>query len=177
MFFRATTNTSKSVAASPITAPCRWSNFRPKRLRDREHEQEVEFQKAYDEAVKAAEEENRKEIENFEKKLQETAREATPGGRGRHPAGRRPESRSGSGRGDSAVEPPIGCPARATAARTGRQDRTDPPQTDLEILKTKNQYKVLAVTLPPIPPLLIGFLVFVRRRLREREGIARSRMR
>jgi ABC-2 type transport system permease protein len=36
-----------------------------------EHEQEVEFQRAYDEAVRAAEEENRKEIEKFEKTLEE----------------------------------------------------------------------------------------------------------
>jgi len=48
---------------------------------------------------------------------------------------------------------------------------------DLEIAKIKNIYKFLAVALPPFPPLLIGVIVFVRRRLREREGIAKSRMR
>jgi hypothetical protein len=29
---------------------------------------------------------------------------------------------------------------------------------------------------PVIPPLLIGLIVFIRRRLREREGISRSRL-
>ena len=33
------------------------------------------------------------------------------------------------------------------------------------------------VVLPPIPPLLVGLIVFVKRRLREREGIAKTRMR
>jgi ABC-2 type transport system permease protein len=50
-------------------------------------------------------------------------------------------------------------------------------QTDLKILEIQNFYKFLAVALPPIPPLLVGLIVFVSRRLREREGIAKSRLR
>ncbi|MEX0818127.1 MAG: Gldg family protein [Pirellulaceae bacterium] len=50
-------------------------------------------------------------------------------------------------------------------------------QTDLRILEIQNFYKFLAVALPPIPPLLVGLIVFVSRRLREREGIAKSRLR
>ncbi len=49
--------------------------------------------------------------------------------------------------------------------------------TDLEILKIQNSIKLWAVALPPIPPLLVGLVVFVRRRLREREGISKSRLR
>ena len=48
--------------------------------------------------------------------------------------------------------------------------------TDLQIEKVQNEYKRWAVILPPILPLTIGFVVFVRRRLREREGISRSRI-
>lgn len=50
-------------------------------------------------------------------------------------------------------------------------------QTELKVLDIQNYYKLLAVILPPIPPLLVGLVVFVTRRLREREGIARSRLR
>ena len=41
----------------------------------------------------------------------------------------------------------------------------------------QNTYKVIAVVIPPIPPLLIAFVVFVRRRLREREGVSKQRLR
>jgi ABC-2 type transport system permease protein len=44
------------------------------------------------------------------------------------------------------------------------------------IRKTQNFYKALAVFIPPIPPLLVGIIVFVSRRLREREGITKSRL-
>jgi ABC-2 type transport system permease protein len=37
-------------------------------------------------------------------------------------------------------------------------------------------YRLLAVALPPIPPLLIAICVFFVRRSREREGVAESRL-
>jgi ABC-2 type transport system permease protein len=50
-------------------------------------------------------------------------------------------------------------------------------ETDLQIQKKKNWYKFIAVALPPIPPLLVGVVVFARRRLREREGVSKARLR
>ncbi len=50
-------------------------------------------------------------------------------------------------------------------------------EADLQIRKTQNLCKILAVFIPPIPPLLVGIAVFVTRRLREREGIAKTRLR
>ena len=46
-----------------------------------------------------------------------------------------------------------------------------------EILKIQNWYKFWAVFIPPIPPLLVGLIVFVHRRLREREGVTKARLR
>jgi ABC-2 type transport system permease protein len=48
---------------------------------------------------------------------------------------------------------------------------------DLEIQRTQFVYKFWAVAVPWIPPFLVGVVVFVRRRLREREGIEKSRLR
>ncbi|MEQ1824990.1 MAG: Gldg family protein [Pirellula sp.] len=50
-------------------------------------------------------------------------------------------------------------------------------QSDDAIGKIQNYYKLLAVFVPPVPPLLVGIVVMVSRRLREREGISKSRLR
>ena len=46
---------------------------------------------------------------------------------------------------------------------------------ELEIQEIQRKYKLAAVIIPPIPPLLVGLIVFTRRRLREREGISKAR--
>ncbi len=50
-------------------------------------------------------------------------------------------------------------------------------QSDDAIGKIQNYYKLLAVFVPPIPPLLVGIIVMVSRRLRERDGISKTRLR
>ncbi len=47
----------------------------------------------------------------------------------------------------------------------------------LEIERVQDTYKLWAVLLPPILPLLIAVFVFITRRLQEKEGVARSRLR
>jgi ABC-2 type transport system permease protein len=46
---------------------------------------------------------------------------------------------------------------------------------ELEIQEIQRRYKLAAVLIPPVPPLLLGLIVFTRRRLREREGISKAR--
>jgi ABC-2 type transport system permease protein len=48
---------------------------------------------------------------------------------------------------------------------------------DRQEQQIQNEYKVWATFIPPIPPLLVGLVVWARRRVREREGVSRSRMR
>ncbi len=47
----------------------------------------------------------------------------------------------------------------------------------LAVRRVQDQYKLWAVLLPPIPPLLVAIGVFLTRRKREREGVARERLR
>ncbi len=47
--------------------------------------------------------------------------------------------------------------------------------SELEIQKKQREFKLAAVVIPPIPPLVVGLIVFTRRRLREREGISKAR--
>ena len=50
-------------------------------------------------------------------------------------------------------------------------------QSEAKVIELQNLYKYLAIFLPPIPPLLVGAAVFVSRRVREREGISKNRLR
>ena len=50
-------------------------------------------------------------------------------------------------------------------------------ERDREIQKIQNDYKLQATIFPPILPLLVGLVVWARRRIREREGVSRTRMR
>ncbi|UUO08388.1 Gldg family protein [Blastopirellula sp. J2-11] len=47
---------------------------------------------------------------------------------------------------------------------------------DRQVLKTQNTFKMFAVILPPIPPILVGLIVFVIRRIKEREGLSKDRI-
>ncbi len=47
---------------------------------------------------------------------------------------------------------------------------------DREIRKVEDGYKLRAVLLPPIPPLILAVLVLFIRRYKEREGVSRSRL-
>jgi ABC-2 type transport system permease protein len=47
---------------------------------------------------------------------------------------------------------------------------------DQDIRSVQVRYKLLAILVPPIPPLLVALYVFFRRREAEREGIAKSRL-
>ncbi len=48
---------------------------------------------------------------------------------------------------------------------------------DQKIRAVQDQYKMFALLVPPIPPLLVAFYVFFRRREAEREGVAQERLR
>jgi ABC-2 type transport system permease protein len=50
-------------------------------------------------------------------------------------------------------------------------------QLEATIRREQDWQKWLAVILPPIPPLVVAFFVFFRRRALEREGVAKSRLR
>jgi ABC-2 type transport system permease protein len=60
-----------------------------------------------------------------------------------------------------------------------KKKKIDRAETDLNKAKWRCErtYKILAITVPPIPPLFVAILVFTFRRRREREGVAASRLR
>jgi ABC-2 type transport system permease protein len=49
--------------------------------------------------------------------------------------------------------------------------------SESKLAALRNRYKLAAVLIPPIPPLLIAIIVFFVRRIRERKGVASARLR
>jgi ABC-2 type transport system permease protein len=68
-------------------------------------------------------------------------------------------------------------------ALQGLKDKRDKSmkasQTNLELAvrKVQDNYKLWAVLLPPIPPLIVALIVFFNRRASEREGVNKARLR
>ena len=58
-----------------------------------------------------------------------------------------------------------------------RQIRQGERNLESKIRGVQDFYKMCAVVLPPIPPILLAFLVFFHRRESEREGVAKTRLR
>jgi ABC-2 type transport system permease protein len=145
--------------------------------RQTEFRERITYQEEFDKEVKGLEEENKKEIDKFQKELEELQAKQTDSGQG---GIRFSDLQS---RAQKLAEVQERLKRRLDVKREQMQRQRDEKieeirrQVDLEILGIKNWYKFLAVALPPIPPLLVGLIVFVRRRLREREGVAKSRMR
>lgn len=65
---------------------------------------------------------------------------------------------------------------RLKAKMQQEQDQID-TKMNAEIERVRRIYKICAVALPPILPLLIAVFVFISRRMQEQEGVARSRLR
>jgi ABC-2 type transport system permease protein len=49
-------------------------------------------------------------------------------------------------------------------------------ERDQQIQEIQNDYKLQATVVPPILPLLVGLVVWARRRIKEREGVSKTRM-
>jgi len=161
----------------PKHSTLRIVEFKEQEAREREFEELRDLREEFAKKLTKIDEENEKEIEKANKKLQDMQK-------------KREESGS---QGISLLEwAKVQQEYNRVKAKLDRRKQVEEEKNrrledkkideinrdiDLEIAKIKNVYKFLAVALPPIPPLLVGVIVFARRRLREREGIAKSRLR
>ncbi len=64
----------------------------------------------------------------------------------------------------------------ALAGQRRRQIKEIAYERDQEIRAVQDRYKMYAILIPPIPPLLLALAVFFRRRELERQGVARERL-
>lgn len=66
--------------------------------------------------------------------------------------------------------------ARALASQLQRKKKEIEYKKDQDIRSVQDKYKLYAILIPPIPPLLLALAVFFRRRELERQGVSRERL-
>jgi ABC-2 type transport system permease protein len=132
-----------------------------------------EFQKSYDDAIQEAEAENTKNIQRFEERVKKLQQE---GAIDRSKFAELQEAMTQMEIERQKLQRKLGVKKEQLERVRDSQIQASQRDADLQILKIQNRYKMFAIFLPPIPPLLVGIGVFVSRRLREREGIPKSRL-
>ena len=142
--------------------------------RDDEFKQRLVFEEKYNDELKKAEEENEKVITKFRERVEELQAGQAEGNVNLMELQRAAQDLSIQ---QDRLAQRLDVTTQQLARERDEGIEKTQRQTDLEILRIQNSIKFLAVALPPIPPLLVGLVVFVRRRLREREGISKTRLR
>jgi ABC-2 type transport system permease protein len=142
--------------------------------RDEEDQEQLKFQETFNSEVQAAEEENQKVIAKFQDRLRALETEGATD----------VDKRREQIRLAQEFEIQRGMLARKLAIKKKQLEKVRDQgiaesrrKADTEVLNLQNGYKFWAIFLPPIPPLLVGIAVFVSRRVREREGISKNRLR
>jgi len=139
--------------------------------RTKADEQRARFVAEFDEAERAANDAMQQEVGSFEKKIQEMESQGNADQQAVMQAMQQLASsqRLAQRKLDTKIE----------QLRRKRDAEVDKVERELEseIRREQDRQKWLAVLLPPIPPLVVAFFVFFRRRAQEREGVATSRLR
>jgi ABC-2 type transport system permease protein len=139
--------------------------------RDEADKQRASFIAKFDEAEREANDAMQKEVGAFEKKIKEMEAQGDADPQAAMQAIQQLASRQrlAQRRLDTKIE----------KLKSNRDAEVAAVERRLEgqVRREQDRQKWLAVLLPPIPPLVVAFLVFFRRRALEREGVAKSRLR
>jgi ABC-2 type transport system permease protein len=146
---------------------------RVEEARDREFGKRIEFQAKYDKAVKDAEAENESAIQSFQTIVTDLQKQKSEGRKSTRSSAEKMQFREQQ----KVLERRLGIKKQRFERERERDIKRIQRDVDLEIQRMQFFYKFWAVAIPWIPPFLVGLVVFVRRRLREREGIEKSRLR
>jgi ABC-2 type transport system permease protein len=132
-----------------------------------------EFQSASDAAIREAEEERDKQLQDLREELQELQTKSKDGSIPRSVLDAKSiEFQTKQERLQRALDV-----KRAKIEREAEQNIAKiQREADQKVTAIQNQVKAYAVALPCIPPLIVGVVVFASRRLRERENISKARL-
>jgi ABC-2 type transport system permease protein len=148
---------------------------RVEEARDNEFAKRVEFRDKYDKAVKEAEAKNEETLEKFRTVVTDLQKQQSEGKEINQAELR--EVLQQLEEQQRVLERRLGLTKQRLERERERDIQRIQREVDLEIQRMQFTYKAWAVAIPWIPPFLVGIVVFVRRRLREREGIEKSRLR
>ena len=139
--------------------------------REDAEKQRAEFIAAFDTAEAAANDEMKKEVGEFEKKIKDMEAQGDADPQAAMQAIQQLASRQrlAQRRLDTKIEQL----KRKRDAEVATVER----KLEAQVRREQDRQKWLAVPLPPIPPLVVAFFVFFRRRALEREGVAKTRLR
>jgi len=143
--------------------------------RDKEFAERVEFQAQYDKAVQDAQAENQKTLKKFQDIVDDLQKNQSEGEE--IDAVELKEKMQRLGEKQQVLQRRLDVTKQRLERKRERDVKGSQRKVDLDIQRIQYRYKLLAVLIPWIPPALVGLIVFVRRRLREREGIEKSRLR
>jgi len=144
------------------------------KYREAERENQKEFQESYNKEVREAEEQNQKTLAKFQEKVQSLQREGpTDPSKAQDLIGLVQQMQLEQ----AALERKLAVKREQLESKKNELVEESRRQSEARVIDLQNTYKYLAIFLPPIPPLLVGAAVFVSRRVREREGISKSRLR
>ncbi len=139
--------------------------------REKADAERQKFITEFDEAERSANDSMQAEVGEFEKKIKEmeTAGDADPQAAMQAVQQLASRQRLAQRRLDTKIE----------TLKRKRDTEVEAVERQLEskIRKEQDRQKWLAVLLPPIPPLVVAFFVYFRRRALEREGVAKTRLR
>ena len=139
--------------------------------REDAEKQRATFIAEFDQAERQANESMQKEVGEFEKKIRdmESQGDANPQAAMQAIQQLASRQRLAQRRLDTKIE----------QLKRKRDAEVDTVERKLEsqVRREQDRQKWLAVLLPPIPPLVVAFFVFFRRRALEREGVSQSRLR
>jgi len=131
------------------------------------------FQTEFDEAIRELEEENQRQITGLQDKITELKKKSATGQIDQAEIQSRMQE----------YQIKTGTLNQALAVKKSKFEREMNSQTqairreaDIDVVRIQNTVKALAVSLPCIPPLLVGIVVFASRRLRERDNISKARL-
>ncbi|WP_164102634.1 Gldg family protein [Candidatus Laterigemmans baculatus] len=138
-----------------------------------EREAVTRFQNEFDDAIRELDEQSDRELAKLREKIEELQSQSADGQIDRAELQRRLQE----------FEIKQGALERVKQVQREKFEREMNSRTqairreaDMDVVRIQNLVKALAVTVPCIPPLLVGIVVFASRRLRERDNITKARL-